>query len=128
MAKLSLCLLLTLLLGVLTLRGLKLYAILLYEIRTPFGLFSSSFFHALTDLIPDFIVYFSITQKVINFSLPKNYSQYIHRVGRTARANRKGRSISIANDTSDRVLLKKILKSVRVEVEKMREGEGGMKY
>ena len=32
---------------------------------------------------------------VINMTLPNNYKSYVHRVGRTARAGKQGRSISL---------------------------------
>ena len=34
---------------------------------------------------------------VINMTLPNNYKSYVHRVGRTARAGKQGRSISLGN-------------------------------
>ncbi len=47
---------------------------------------------------------------VINFTMPLTYKNYIHRVGRTARAQNHGRSISLVAE-SDRWLLKEIIKS-----------------
>eukprot|EP01135_Chromosphaera_perkinsii_P006418 Nk52_evm20s490 gene=Nk52_evmTU20s490 len=47
---------------------------------------------------------------VINFSMPNNLTQYIHRVGRTARAGKKGRSVTLVGE-SERKLLKEIVKS-----------------
>lgn len=35
---------------------------------------------------------------VINFNFPKSVSKYIHRVGRTARAGKKGSCITMLND------------------------------
>eukprot|EP01119_Soliformovum_irregulare_P005366 TRINITY_DN17131_c0_g1_i1.p1 TRINITY_DN17131_c0_g1~~TRINITY_DN17131_c0_g1_i1.p1 ORF type:complete len:681 (+),score=188.72 TRINITY_DN17131_c0_g1_i1:37-2079(+) len=49
-------------------------------------------------------------ETVINFQLPPKEADYIHRVGRTARAGCVGRSISISGE-EDRNLIKKIIKS-----------------
>ncbi|CAJ0577749.1 unnamed protein product, partial [Mesorhabditis spiculigera] len=47
-------------------------------------------------------------QTVINMNMPNNIKQYIHRVGRTARAGKAGRSISLVGE-EDRKLFKEIL-------------------
>ncbi|PIO76624.1 helicase protein [Teladorsagia circumcincta] len=47
-------------------------------------------------------------QTVINMHMPRTIKQYIHRVGRTARAGRAGRSISLVGE-DDRKLLKEII-------------------
>ncbi len=47
---------------------------------------------------------------VVNYSLPPGLTQYTHRVGRTARAGRSGRSLSLVGET-DRKLLRQIIKS-----------------
>ncbi len=57
-------------------------------------------------------------ETVINMSLPRQLSQYVHRVGRTARAGRAGRSITLV-DESQRKLLKDIVKQAK-EVVKSR--------
>jgi ATP-dependent RNA helicase DDX27 len=46
---------------------------------------------------------------VVNFTLPGVYKQYIHRVGRTARAGKSGVSVSLVGE-SERRMLKEILK------------------
>lgn len=46
---------------------------------------------------------------VINYDLPGQLAQYTHRVGRTARAGRKGRSISLVGE-ADRKMLKAVIK------------------
>ncbi|GIY24313.1 probable ATP-dependent RNA helicase DDX27 [Caerostris extrusa] len=49
---------------------------------------------------------------VINFTLPCTLQHYIHRVGRTARAGRIGRSVSMVGET-ERKLLKEIVKEAK---------------
>ncbi|KAG0303626.1 nucleolar DEAD-box protein required for synthesis of 60S ribosomal subunit [Dissophora globulifera] len=47
---------------------------------------------------------------VINFNMPQNYAIYQHRVGRTARAGRLGRAVTLAGE-NDRKLLKMAIKN-----------------
>lgn len=47
---------------------------------------------------------------VINFNMPQNYAIYQHRVGRTARAGRMGRAVTLAGE-HDRKLLKLAIKN-----------------
>lgn len=49
---------------------------------------------------------------VINYEAPASYEIYLHRVGRTARAGRLGRSITLAGE-SDRKIVKTALKAVK---------------
>eukprot|EP01130_Rhizamoeba_saxonica_P007509 TRINITY_DN3037_c0_g1_i1.p1 TRINITY_DN3037_c0_g1~~TRINITY_DN3037_c0_g1_i1.p1 ORF type:complete len:672 (-),score=158.25 TRINITY_DN3037_c0_g1_i1:1603-3618(-) len=49
-------------------------------------------------------------QTVINYTMPNSQEIYIHRVGRTARAGKNGRAVSLVSD-NDRGLLKKIIKN-----------------
>eukprot|EP01134_Creolimax_fragrantissima_P001524 CFRG1524T1 len=52
---------------------------------------------------------------VINFTMPHNLTQYIHRVGRTARAGRKGRAVTLVGE-GERALLKEVVNSAKVGV------------
>ncbi|CAO3689206.1 unnamed protein product [Umbelopsis vinacea] len=49
-------------------------------------------------------------EAVINFNMPQQFAQYLHRVGRTARAGRNGRSVTLIGE-ADRKLLKMAVKS-----------------
>ncbi|KAL1951956.1 hypothetical protein VTO73DRAFT_1105 [Trametes versicolor] len=48
-------------------------------------------------------------ETVINYDMPGTLSQYLHRVGRTARAGKKGRSVTLVGE-ADRKLLKAAIK------------------
>ncbi|RKP36995.1 P-loop containing nucleoside triphosphate hydrolase protein [Dimargaris cristalligena] len=51
-------------------------------------------------------------ETVINFNMPMQFAQYLHRVGRTARAGQSGRSVTLAGE-SDRKLLRLALKTAK---------------
>ncbi|KAI0271361.1 DEAD-domain-containing protein [Gloeopeniophorella convolvens] len=43
-------------------------------------------------------------ETVINYDMPAQLAQYLHRVGRTARAGRKGRSVTLVGEADRRIL------------------------
>ncbi|XP_052718282.1 probable ATP-dependent RNA helicase DDX27 [Crassostrea angulata] len=49
---------------------------------------------------------------VINFTMPNTIKHYVHRVGRTARAGKKGRSVTLVGE-QERKLLKEVVKKAR---------------
>ncbi|KAK9451696.1 uncharacterized protein V1518DRAFT_409280 [Limtongia smithiae] len=50
---------------------------------------------------------------VINYDMPKNYDVYLHRVGRTARAGRTGRSISLVGEAkAERNIVKSVVQHI----------------
>ena len=55
----------------------------------------------------------SMVSHVINFDLPSSYEDYVHRIGRTARAGNKGDAITLI-DPSDEWHLKKIEELIRM--------------
>lgn len=65
----------------------------------------------------------SMVSHVINFDLPTNYEDYVHRIGRTARAGNKGDAISLV-DPSDEWHLKKIEALIRKEIPVLEIPEG----
>ncbi|XP_006003201.1 probable ATP-dependent RNA helicase DDX27 [Latimeria chalumnae] len=52
---------------------------------------------------------------VINFTMPNTVKHYVHRVGRTARAGRVGRSVSLVGE-QERKMLKEIMKKAKTPV------------
>ncbi|KAJ2451829.1 nucleolar DEAD-box protein required for synthesis of 60S ribosomal subunit [Coemansia sp. RSA 2336] len=56
---------------------------------------------------------------VINYTMPTQFAQYLHRVGRTARAGRTGRAITLVGET-DRKMLKMAVKNSPKEKIKQR--------
>ncbi len=58
----------------------------------------------------------SLITHVINFDLPQRYEDYVHRIGRTARANNSGEAITLINP-SEEYHLKKIEEVIRMTIE-----------
>jgi ATP-dependent RNA helicase RhlE len=54
---------------------------------------------------------------VINFDVPRNYEDYVHRIGRTGRAKMSGVAISFVNK-AERYHIKKIQELIRIPIEK----------
>ncbi len=59
----------------------------------------------------------SLITHVINFDLPQRYEDYVHRIGRTARANNHGEAISLI-DPAEEYHLRKIEEVIRMKIEK----------
>ncbi|WP_163718281.1 DEAD/DEAH box helicase [Mangrovibacterium lignilyticum] len=57
----------------------------------------------------------SMISHVINFDLPQRYEDYVHRIGRTARANNIGEAITLVNPAEE-YHLRKIEKVIRMEI------------
>ena len=57
----------------------------------------------------------SLISHVINFDLPQRYEDYVHRIGRTARANNHGEAITLV-DPAEEYHLKKIEQIIRMEI------------
>ncbi|KAK2080603.1 hypothetical protein QBZ16_000457 [Prototheca wickerhamii] len=55
-------------------------------------------------------------ETVVNYDAPKQLATYLHRVGRTARAGKRGRAVTFAED-ADRALLKSVVKSTGAELQ-----------
>lgn len=57
----------------------------------------------------------SLISHVINFDLPQRYEDYVHRIGRTARANNHGEAITLINPAEE-FHLKQIQEVIRMEL------------
>lgn len=60
----------------------------------------------------------SMVSHVINFSVPRNYLDYVHRVGRTGRAKNEGTAYTFLDD-SERYHLKQIEHLIKKDIEKL---------
>eukprot|EP00397_Hematodinium_sp_SG-2012_P002722 GEMP01002730.1.p1 GENE.GEMP01002730.1~~GEMP01002730.1.p1 ORF type:complete len:728 (+),score=188.57 GEMP01002730.1:90-2273(+) len=47
-------------------------------------------------------------QLVVNYDMPKNIDDYVHRIGRTGRAGRRGKAFAFINEQCNRQLLKEL--------------------
>jgi len=56
-----------------------------------------------------------LVSHVINFDLPSNHEDYVHRIGRTARANNTGTAISLINPAEE-LNLRKIEELIRMQI------------
>lgn len=56
-----------------------------------------------------------LVSHVINFDLPRRYEDYVHRIGRTARANNYGEAISLI-DPAEEYHLRKIEELIRMKI------------
>lgn len=65
----------------------------------------------------------SMVSHVINFDVPSGYDEYVHRIGRTARAGNRGDAITLI-DPSEEWHLKKIEKLIRMEIRERKLPEG----
>ncbi|KAK9474851.1 nucleolar dead-box protein [Dipodascopsis tothii] len=51
---------------------------------------------------------------VVNYDVPKTYEVYMHRIGRTARAGRQGRSVTFVGEAStERAIVKDAIKNIK---------------
>ncbi len=55
---------------------------------------------------------------VINFDLPSNHEDYVHRIGRTARANKTGTAISLVNPAEE-LNLQRIEELIRMKIPRL---------
>ena len=62
---------------------------------------------------------------VINFDIPDENEYYIHRIGRTGRARRKGVAWSILGNLADKIKLDEIAKFSHFQVKAMRFLDNG---
>lgn len=62
---------------------------------------------------------------VINYDIPEENEYYVHRIGRTGRAKRKGRAFSIVGNFPDKAKLDEIAKYSHYEIKAMRLSEDG---
>ncbi|EFA82896.1 putative RNA helicase [Heterostelium album PN500] len=64
---------------------------------------------------------------VINYNIPRNLAQYIHRVGRTARAGAQGRACSFVTE-GDRKILKDIVSRAKTKAKSRTVSQESVKY
>ncbi|MBR6794372.1 MAG: DEAD/DEAH box helicase [Clostridia bacterium] len=63
---------------------------------------------------------------VINYDIPEEMEYYIHRIGRTGRAQKKGVVFSMINNFAEKTKLEEIIKFTKYEVTPLAMGEDGV--
>ncbi len=63
---------------------------------------------------------------VINYDIPEELEYYIHRIGRTGRARKKGVVFSMLNNFAEKVKLEEIVKYTKYEIKPLAMGEDGV--
>ena len=63
---------------------------------------------------------------VLNYDIPEEMEYYIHRIGRTGRAQRKGMVFSLLNNFAEKVKLDEIAKYTKYEIKPLVMGEDGV--
>ncbi len=63
---------------------------------------------------------------VINYDIPEEMEYYIHRIGRTGRARKKGVVFSMLNNFAEKTKLEEIMKYTKYEVKALALGEDGV--
>ncbi|MBQ3083956.1 MAG: DEAD/DEAH box helicase [Clostridia bacterium] len=63
---------------------------------------------------------------VLNYDIPEEMEYYIHRIGRTGRAQRKGMVFSLLNNFAEKVKLDEIAKYTKYEIKPLMMGEDGV--
>ena len=63
---------------------------------------------------------------VINYDIPEEMEYYIHRIGRTGRAQKKGMVFSMINNFAEKTKLEEIVKYTKYDVKALKMGEDGV--
>ena len=63
---------------------------------------------------------------VINYDIPEEIEYYIHRIGRTGRAQKKGVVFSMLNNFAEKTKLEEIIKHTKYQVKALAMGEDGV--
>ena len=63
---------------------------------------------------------------VLNYDIPEEIEYYIHRIGRTGRAQKKGVVFSMLNNFAEKTKLEEIIKYTKYEVKPLAMGEDGV--
>ncbi len=63
---------------------------------------------------------------VLNYDIPEEMEYYIHRIGRTGRAQRKGMVFSLLNNFAEKVKLEEIAKYTKYDIKPLVMGEDGV--
>ena len=63
---------------------------------------------------------------VLNYDIPEELEYYIHRIGRTGRARKKGVVFSMINNFAEKIKLEEIVKYTKYEMKALALGEDGV--